>query len=235
MTAAERIEWLAGECGVSPPTVRGWLYAKRNVPSPSMKLIEELMARSLTSDLQMTPDEFAIFQRAAEEEGLAVTEWIKRTLKRVAFDLLQEHNEVPDNVTTLRFSLPLRGEIAAGSRIDFSQDESEIALNTDYGVGHYALKVNGRSMEPTIPDGSTVVIRDIYSPGFIPRRGQNVVYVDGSGSSLKRFSYRKADEGEGNNFGKIAVLESINDEFADLQPLEDGRIVGVVVDVLPED
>ena len=41
-----------------------------------------------------------------------------------------------------------------------------------------------------------------------------------------------AGDGQGNRFGKIAVLQSINDEFADLQPMEDGRIVGVVVETL---
>jgi SOS-response transcriptional repressor LexA len=101
-----------------------------------------------------------------------------------------------------------------------------------YPEDHYALVVFGHSMEPKIPDGATIIVRDFRSQGY-PKKGTIVVYSDGSGSSLKEFGYRKATADEdADGMGNVPVLRSINKAYPEVKTLEGGRIDAVFVEVL---
>ncbi|MCW1917045.1 hypothetical protein OJ996_25875 [Luteolibacter sp. GHJ8] len=85
---------------------------------------------------------------------------------------------------------------------------------------------------PTVPDGSTIIVKAFKDQGF-PKKGSIVVYNDGFGTTLKLFDYEKANGDEEHaRFGKVPVLKSINPEFPDVEPLEGRRIDAVFVEVL---
>ncbi len=90
-----------------------------------------------------------------------------------------------------RMSLPLRGQIAAGSPVlAVEQDESVDFSGLFESSDHYCLKVKGESMiEDQIAEGDYVIVRkqDVCNDGEIV-----VALVDGQEATLKRF-YREAD------------------------------------------
>ena len=101
-----------------------------------------------------------------------------------------------------------------------------------YPADHYALKVCGRSMEPKIADGATIVVQRFQDKGF-PKKGTIVVYNDGHGATLKEFGYRKAKAGEeANGFGQVPVLRSLNKEFPEVQTMEGGRVDGIFQEII---
>ena len=138
----------------------------------------------------------------------------------------------PANI--LPFVITRHGSVAAGGKSSADVEETEIPVGKQYKSDHYALRVLGRSMEPTIPDGSIIIVKAFKDQGF-PRRGSIVVYNDGYGTTLKVFDYEKAKGDEEHaRLGKIPVLKSINPEFPDVEPLEGGRIDAVFVEVLDQ-
>ena len=74
-----------------------------------------------------------------------------------------QENEIPNEITSGIRTIPVLGEIAAGIPIDMIEDiQGYEQLNLDeYSVTgkYFALKIKGDSMEPTITDGSTVIVR----------------------------------------------------------------------------
>jgi len=131
-----------------------------------------------------------------------------------------------------RFWIDLHGGIAAGSQISSQVVPEPIPVERQYPADHYALRVFGQSMEPTIMDGSTIIVRALTNGGY-PRKGTIVVYSDGMGSTLKEFGYREAKAGEETDrFGKVPVLRSINPEFSEVQTLEGGKIDAVYIETL---
>lgn len=52
------------------------------------------------------------------------------------------------------------------------------------GKNEYVVRVEGKSMEPLIPDGSLVIMRRHTTPP-IPKPGTIVEYNDGRGVTLK--------------------------------------------------
>jgi len=132
--------------------------------------------------------------------------------------------------------IDLRGGVAAGAPISAHVVIEPIPAGKEWPDDHYALKVFGASMEPKIPDGSTIVVKAWPPSKGAPRKGSIVVYSDSSGSTLKVLSYRKAkaaDDPEAvNAMGDVAVLKSLNPAFPDVQTLEGGKIDAVFVVVL---
>ncbi|MCW1922684.1 S24 family peptidase [Luteolibacter arcticus] len=126
-----------------------------------------------------------------------------------------------------------KGGLAAGAPIDGDLVEEPIPSLKQWPDDHYALRVFGRSMEPKVRDGALIIVKAWPTDKGTPRKGTLVVYHDGHGASLKEFGYRKAEAGEeGDSFGNVAVLRSINKAFPDVQMLEGGKIEAVLVDVL---
>ena len=117
------------------------------------------------------------------------------------------------------------GTVAAGTP---SQEEVRTSLMVDrqIPIGNYILQVNGRSMEPKIPDGSYIEVSDFRGQGF-PKKGSIVVYADGTGATLKKFTPKR--DGKGHRAG---VLTSINPDYPEVDPLEGGEIQALFVRVL---
>ena len=131
------------------------------------------------------------------------------------------------------------GGVAAGSPILSDSPIARIQVAKAYPADHYALRVFGNSMEPTIPDGSIIVVKHFSKgrDGGYPKKGTIVVYSDGNGSTLKEFGYRKAlpeEEDSANAMGDIPVLRSLNKACPDVQTMEGGHIEATFVEVLPE-
>lgn len=128
--------------------------------------------------------------------------------------------------------IDLRGGVAAGSQISAHVIEEPIRSGKAYPDDHYALRVFGQSMEPRIPDGSTIIVQ-AWPSDRKPKKGAIVVYSDGSGSTLKVFGYRKAKAGEeSDDMGNVPVLRSLNPAFPDAQTMDGGKVDAVFVEVL---
>jgi SOS-response transcriptional repressor LexA len=150
----------------------------------------------------------------------------------VAASLAARASDAATSATT--HWLDLLGGIAAGAPIAADLTPQPVQVPRAYPDDHYALKVFGRSMEPRIPDGATIIVQRFQGKGF-PKKGTLVVYNDGHGATLKELAYRKAKPGEedqGNTFHQIPVLKSLNPAFKDVQTMEGGRIDGVLVEVV---
>lgn len=140
-------------------------------------------------------------------------------------------DDVKPYTTAAGHWLDLMGGVAAGAQISSDVHAAPIPVLKEYPAGHYALRVFGTSMEPKIPDGSTIVVQS-WQEGF-PRKGTIVVYSDASGSTLKEFGYRKAavDE-EADAMGNVPVLRSLNQKAKDATTMDGGRIDAVYVETL---
>ena len=66
----------------------------------------------------------------------------------------------------------------------------DIRLYRELEKGEYLLRLNGHSMEPSIPDGSIVIMKK-YTILPIPKPGTIVQYHDERGVTLKNWSSRK--------------------------------------------
>jgi hypothetical protein len=73
--------WLAEQCGVSKPTVDGWLSAGRTIPAPALKLIHRLMHGPGSINPILTLVEFQAAQQAARTAGLTLDAWISRLIR----------------------------------------------------------------------------------------------------------------------------------------------------------
>lgn len=182
-------------------------------------------------------------QAAADKEGKTLSDYV---LKAISDQLERERSIERDSSNTLPISRPriaaspelkvfwldLCGGVAAGSQIATDAPNEPIPVSRPYDDDCYALRVFGQSMEPTIPDGSVIVVHRMPD-GTSPKKESIVVYSDAYGLSLKKLAYRKAkaDE-EANTFGKVAVLKSINPDFPEIHTMDGGRIEAVFVEIL---
>lgn len=142
-----------------------------------------------------------------------------------------EADGIPPAIETPVIYLTRRGSVAAGGRSSADVTEEEMPVGKTYPKDHYALRVLGQSMEPKIPDGSTIVVK-MWRDGY-PKKGTVVVYNDGHGATLKVYDTEKREDPE--NAGhkvKVPVLRSLNPEYPDVEPIEGGKIDAVLVEVL---
>lgn len=207
--------------------------------------------------IEVDLDTFRGYNRAALAHGLTIEEWIIRTCDDEVARMGMETAAAEAGIiplpaaarTTTRTSnrsagspaathwLDLHGGIAAGAPISTDLAPQPIQVPRAYPDGHYALKVFGRSMEPKIPDGATIIVAPFQGKG-LPRKGSIVIYNDGHGATLKELAYRKPKPGEDldnestNTFNQIPILKSLNPAFKDVQTMEGGRIDGVLVEVV---
>lgn len=95
------------------------------------------------------------------------------------------------------------------------------------GKNEYVVRVEGKSMEPLIPDGSLVIMRRHTVPP-IPKPGTIVQYHDERGVTLKKLGRKKNPE-----TGKMEyVLHPLNPDFGDIEPMDGGKISGIYVETL---
>ena len=76
--------------------------------------------------------------------------------------------------------LPEFCNIAAGNLADGDTIPQDIRLYRELEKGEYLLRVNGHSMEPSIPDGSVVIMKKYTIPP-IPTDGRRPRWVLGNG------------------------------------------------------
>ncbi len=119
-----------------------------------------------------------------------------------------------------RMTLPMAGQIAAGSPVLAVQNEDEIDFSPLFdSENHYCLKVKGDSMiEDQISEGDYVIVRqqELCDEGDIV-----VALVDGHEATLKRF-YREPDRYR---------LEPANSSMKPIYS-KDVKIMGIVVGVV---
>ena len=119
------------------------------------------------------------------------------------------------------------GNIAAGNLADGDTIPQDIRLYRELEKGEYLLRVNGHSMEPSIPDSSVVIMKKYTIPP-IPKPGTIVQYHDERGVTLKKLVRRKNPE-----TGKMEyTLHPINPDFGDIEPMDGGKISGIYVETL---
>lgn len=157
-----------------------------------------------------------------------------------ALDQLYLKN-VQSNVLEFRTHLPRYSLRAAAGRFLENQEISaegwvEAPEDLRLGSDMFVAQIQGRSMEPRIPDGSLCVFRH----GVTGSRQGRLVLVENLESSgnnrytVKRYQSEKIESAEGWQHGRIR-LESLNPEFPswDLDPEEEKyRILAEFVRVL---
>ena len=114
--------------------------------------------------------------------------------------------------------LPLAGATAAGE-VELYADRSydTVGVKGASKNAKLALRINGDSMEPDIPNGSIITVK----PQDTVENGQiAVIEIDGEGTVCKRFC-RKPD-------GTVE-LRSINPAYPPITEFENLRIIGRVL------
>lgn len=128
-----------------------------------------------------------------------------------------------------RYNLSVIGNIAAGGLQAGDTIPYHITANRPLGKDEYVLRVEGKSMEPIIPDGALVIMHKHTIPP-IPKPGTIVEYYDERGVTLKKLARKKNPE-----TGKMDyVLHPLNPEFGDIEPMDGGRVSAVYVETLKD-
>lgn len=130
-------------------------------------------------------------------------------------------------VASLGYNLEVIGNIAAGGLQPGDTIPYYVKANRPLGKDEYVLRVEGKSMEPIIADGSLVVMRKHTIPP-VPKVGTIVEYYDERGVTLKKLGRKKNPE-----TGKMDyVLHPLNPAFGDIEPMDGGKISGLYVETL---
>lgn len=139
---------------------------------------------------------------------------------------LTEEKSLPDNLATLSPSdfkrIPILGTIACGDPILAEQNIEGYTYETIDSLPHgsiFALKAKGDSMSPTIPDGSTVIIRE---QSDVENKEIAAVLVNGDNeATLKRIE----------KFGDVVILKPDNPAHPTILIDEENpaRIIGKAV------
>lgn len=226
-------EELAKKCGVNKRTVDLWLSSARDVPSKSLLVIQRLMQGEDDSlkkiHLPLSEEQWAVVCEAMK--GQSFLEFVNTALQNAA----KEKEGARKKFTPVEtFTTPpleaqgrIIGNIAAGNLADGDTIPQDIRLYRELEKGEYLLRVNGHSMEPSIPDGSVVIMKKYTIPP-IPKPGTIVQYHDERGVTLKKLVRRKNPE-----TGKMEyTLHPINPDFGDIEPMDGGKISGIYVETL---
>ena len=134
---------------------------------------------------------------------------------------------------------------AAGRYLENAAAEQEGWVEADAGPDTFAVRIEGRSMEPRVPDGSVAVFRAGHGGGPLPgsRQGRIVLAQlhsasdpEGGGSyTVKRYrSEKRAGEDGGWEHARV-VLESLNPAVPDIEVAadDDVTVFAELVTVLP--
>ena len=241
-------EWLAEQCGVGKRVLDNWLSAARPVPSKALLIIQRLMTDKISPippqvEIDFTDEEWEVISAAMTATQQTFMEFInsafRNALKEFADIALQnaakEKEAARKKFTPVEtFTTPsleaqgqIIGNIAAGNLADGDTIPQDIRLYRELEKGEYLLRVNGHSMEPSIPDGSVVIMKKYTIPP-IPKPGTIVQYHDERGVTLKKLVRRKNPE-----TGKMEyTLHPINPAFGDIKPMDGGKISALYVETL---
>lgn len=240
-------DWLARECGTEKGTVNNWLSPSGPFPSRAMLKIHSLMSQygpvppekvpvqTNRLVLEITEERMRNYERAASEKGVPLRQWLTELADEAADGRRLRPGQSPfvEQFPSLagharqEYSTQIVGNIAAGSLAESDTVPSTIYMDRPLGKNEYVVRVEGKSMEPLIPDGALVVMRRHTAPP-VPKPGAIVEYNDGRGVTLKKLIRRKNTK-----TGKMEhVLQPVNPAFKDISPMDGGRISGVYVETL---
>lgn len=135
----------------------------------------------------------------------------------------------PEQSLSRDYAASIIGEIAAGSLFPEDTVPQTIRFSRPLGKGEYLLRVNGKSMEPVIPDGAVVIMRKHTIPP-VPKVGTIVEYNDERGVTLKKLGRRKNPETVKLEY----VLKPLNPEYKEIEPMDGGKISAVFVETLKD-
>lgn len=203
----------------------------------AMQRIEERASEDL-SEIAITLSERDIEEiySTAEDLKLSIDAFVNMLIRKANMrPATKELKEVPTfaqlpaakTSNEEKYSLPIIGNIAAGGLQPGDTIPYYVRANRPLGKDEYVLRVEGKSMEPTIKDGALVIMRKHTIPP-VPKVGTIVEYYDERGVTLKKLAKRKNKE-----TGKMDyVLHPLNPEFGDIEPMDGGKISGVYVETL---
>ena len=224
-------QWLAEKTLTSKKTVDGWLSVGRPIPPAKLALIERLMNGDEEIEFELPPDfEKQLRSLAAEMHKkledmvsyiLQVTarEYYKNAAKEEPVRRQFTPVETFSSVAEERYNLAI-GNIAAGGLQPGDTIPYHVKANRPLGKDEYVLRVEGKSMEPTIKDGALVIMRKHTIPP-VPKVGTIVEYNDERGVTLKKLGRRKNPE-----TGKMDyVLHPLNPKFGAIEPMDGGNIL----------
>lgn len=239
--------WLAQQCHVSEGAVKNWFF-KGHIPTAKYLLIQRLMNEDGEKNfapgisLNFTDEQWGIISKILASSKQTFIQFINEALENAAQEMLEAHQNAAKEKDAVRkkftpvepFTAPpleaqgrIIGNIAAGNLADGDTIPQDIWLYRELEKGEYLLRVNGHSMEPSIPDGSVVIMKKYTIPP-IPKLGTIVQYHDERGVTLKKLVRRKNPE-----TGKMEyTLHPINPNFGDIEPMDGGKISGVYVETL---
>ena len=243
-------EWLAEQCGVGKRVLDYWLSAARPVPSKALLIIQRLMTEKISPippqvEIDFTDEEWEVIRAAMTATQQTFMEFInsafRNALKDFADIALQNAAKekeatrkkftpvetFPAVAASLDYTTQVAGNTAAGKPSSGETVPQDIRIYRPLEWGEFVLRVNGKSMEPEIPDESLVIIKK-YEDYLFPALGSLVVYNEGNDYTLKKLAKRKNPE-----TGKMEyVLKSINPAYKDVEPIAEGKISGIYVETL---
>jgi len=224
--------WLAEKTLVSKRTVDNWLSAGKPIVPQKRELIEKLMSGEEEIEFELPPD-FEKQLRAMADEAKKTIEDMVSYILQVTAQAHQKRKaeaarkQIVPMANPLNYVVQVVGNTAAGNLAEGDTIPQDIRLYRELKKGEYLLRVNGHSMEPSIPDGSIVIMKKYTIPP-IPKVGTIVEYNDERGVTLKTLAKRKNPE-----TGKMEyVLHPLNPNFGDIEPMDGGRISAIFVETL---
>ena len=236
-TIGKNREWLAEKTLVSKRSVDGWLSSGNPIPPAKLALIEKLMSGEEEIEFELPPDFEKQLRAMADEMHKNLEDMVSHILQVTARAHQKRKSEAPSQqfipveplpaASSLNYSAPVIGNIAAGALTPGDNIPYQIKTERPVGKWEYVLQVEGKSMEPIIPDGSLVVMRKHTIPP-IPKVGTIVEYNDERGVTLKKLGRKKNPE-----TGKMDyVLHPLNPDCGDIEPMDGGKISGIYVETL---
>lgn len=241
--------WLAQQCHVSEGSVKNWFF-KGRIPTAKYLLIQRLMNEDGENkfapgiSLNFTDEQWEIISKILASSKQTFIQFINEALENAAQEMLEAHQKafkkkeadiskqfIPVEpfpaVASLDYTAQVAGNTAAGKPADGGTLPQEIRIYRPLEKGEYILRVSGKSMEPKIPDGSLVVVRE-YKDYLFPKPGTLVVYNEGNDYTLKKLVKRKNPETGKQEY----ALKPINPSFKEVEPIAEGKISAVYVETL---
>ena len=204
-----------------------------------MELIERLMNGDEEIEFELPPDFEKQLRSLADEMHKKLEDMVSYILQVTAREyyknaakeepVRRQFVPVETAVESPDYKAQIIGNTAAGKPADGATILQDILIGRPLEKDEYVLHVNGKSMEPKIPDGSLVVVRE-YKDYLFPKLGTLVVYNEGNDYTLKKLGRRKNPETGKQEY----VLKSINSAFKDVEPIEEGKISAVYVETLKD-
>lgn len=226
--------WLAEQCGTTKRTVDDWLSTGRAIPAKAVLIIQKLMNGETESSprlvIEFTDEEWSIICEAMKAHKETFLEFVNAALQNAAKEKEAARKKfvpVEAAVKPLNYEAQIIGNTAAGKPADGATILQDILIGRPLEKDEYVLHVNGKSMEPKIPDGSLVVVRE-YKDYLFPKIGTLVVYNEGNDYTLKKLARRKNPETGETEY----ILKSINPAYKDVEPIAEGKISAVYVETL---